>query len=45
MGHRSRSREIEFSFLTADTIPMKFGNFVQHAHGYKKKMRRVSRQI
>ena len=31
----NRSREIEFNFLTAWTIPMKFGTLVQHAPGYK----------
>ena len=31
-----RSREIEFNFLTAWTISMKFGTLVQHAPGYKK---------
>ena len=30
-----RSREIEFNFLTAWTISMKFGTLVQHAPGYK----------
>ena len=31
----NRSREIEFNFLTAWTISMKFGTLVQHAPGYK----------
>ena len=31
----NRSREIEFNFLTAWTISMKFGTLVQHASGYK----------
>ena len=31
----NRSREIEFNFLTAWTISMKFGTLVQHALGYK----------
>ena len=31
----NRSREIEFNFLTAETISMKFGTLVQHAPGYK----------
>ena len=31
----NRSREIEFNFLTAWTIFMKFGTLVQHAPGYK----------
>ena len=31
----NRSREIEFNFLTAWTIFMKFGTLVQHASGYK----------
>ena len=31
----NRSREIEFKFLTAWTISMKFGTLVQHAPGYK----------
>ena len=31
----NRSREIEFNFLTARTISMKFGTLVQHALGYK----------
>ena len=31
----NRSREIEFNFLTAWTISMKFGTRVQHAPGYK----------
>ena len=31
----NRSREIEFNFLTAWTISMKFGTPVQHAPGYK----------
>ena len=31
----NRSREIEFNFLTAWTISMKFGPLVQHAPGYK----------
>ena len=31
----NRSREIEFNFLTAQTISMKFGTLVQHAPGYK----------
>ena len=31
----NRSREIEFNFLTAWTICMKFGTLVQHAPGYK----------
>ena len=32
----NRSREIEFNFLTAWTISMKFGTLVQHAPGYKR---------
>ena len=31
----NRSREIEFNFFTAWTIPMKFGTLVQHTPGYK----------
>ena len=31
----NRSREIEFNFLTAWTISMKFGTLVQHVPGYK----------
>ena len=31
----NRSREIEFSFLTAWSISMKFGTLIQHAPGYK----------
>ena len=31
----NRAREIEFNFLTAWTISMKFGTLVQHALGYK----------
>ena len=31
----NRSREIEFNFLTASTISMKFGTLAQHALGYK----------
>ena len=31
----SRSREIEFNFLTAWTISVKFGTLIQHAPGYK----------
>ena len=31
----NRSREIQFNFLTAWTISMKFGTLVQHAPGYK----------
>ena len=31
----NRSREIEFNFLTAWTISMKFGTLVQHTPGYK----------
>ena len=31
----NRSRGIEFNFLTAWTISMKFGTLVQHALGYK----------
>ena len=31
----NRSREIEFNFLTAWTISMKFGTLVHHAPGYK----------
>ena len=31
----NRSREIEFNFLTAWTISIKFGTLVQHALGYK----------
>ena len=31
----NRSREIEFNFLTAWTISMKFGTLAQHAPGYK----------
>ena len=31
----NRSREIEFNFLTAWTIPMKFGTLVQHGPGSK----------
>ena len=31
----NRSREIEFNFVTAWTISMKFGTLVQHALGYK----------
>ena len=31
----NRAREIEFNFLTAWTISMKFGTLVQHAPGYK----------
>ena len=31
----NRSREIEFNFLTAWTISMKFGTLVQHAPDYK----------
>ena len=31
----NRSCDIEFNFLSAWTISMKFGTFVQHAHGYK----------
>ena len=31
----NRSREIEFKFLTAWSISMKFGTPVQHALGYK----------
>ena len=31
----NRSREIEFNFLTAWTISLKFGTLVQHAPGYK----------
>ena len=30
----NRSREIDFTFLTAWTISMKFGTLVQHAPGY-----------
>ena len=30
----NRSREVEFNFLTAWTISMKFGKLVQHAPGY-----------
>ena len=30
----NRSREIEFNFLTAWSISMKFGTLVQHARGY-----------
>ena len=32
----NRSCEIEFNFLTAWTISMKFGTLVQHAPGYKR---------
>ena len=32
----NRSGEIEFNFLTAWTISMKFGTLVQHALGYKR---------
>ena len=32
----NRSREIEFNFLTAWTISMKFDTLVQHAPGYKR---------
>ena len=32
----NRSREIEFNFLTAWTISMKFGTLEQHAPGYKE---------
>ena len=35
----NRSREIEFNFLTAWTIFMKFGTLVQHAFGYKTCLR------
>ena len=31
----NRSREIEFNFLTAWTISMKFVTLIQHAPGYK----------
>ena len=31
----NRSREIEFNFLTAWTVSMKFGTLIQHAPGYK----------
>ena len=31
----NRSRGIEFNFLTAWTISMKFGTLVQHALGYE----------
>ena len=29
------AREIEFNFLTAWSISMKFGTLIHHAHGYK----------
>ena len=32
----NRSREIEFNFLTAWTISVKFGTLIQHAPGSKK---------
>ena len=32
----NRSSEIEFNFITAWTISMKFGTLVQHASGYKR---------
>ena len=32
----NRSREIEFNFLTAWTISIKFGTLVEHALGYKR---------
>ena len=31
----NRSREIEFNFLTAWTLSMKFGTLVHYVHGYK----------
>ena len=31
----NRACEIEFNFITAWTISMKFGTLVQRAHGYK----------
>ena len=31
----NRSREIEFNFITAGTISMKFGTLVHHASGYR----------
>ena len=37
----NRSREIEFNFLTAWTVSMKFGTLVEHAPGYKSQLHNV----